>query len=252
MEIRSATSSDVAAVRDLARASLTASYAPALDGDTIEAAVEGWYSEDAVSTAVAEDRTVMLLATDGADVVGFAKGVVVGRREPVGEIHWLHVHPDSRGQGIGTDLLDRIESELADYGAERFAGFTLAVNEEGAAFYEHHGYERANSREVEVGAECFDELEYQRGRDDGLEAAGSVPSEVLVDGETRYVGADEAERGSVAPFYPLYSDPERASQYAYLCGNCESTDVAVDSMDRYECNVCENRRKPARWDAAYL
>ena len=37
-----------------------------------------------------------------------------------------------------------------------------------------------------------------------------------------------------------------------MCGGDEGFDVAMDTMERLECNECGNRRKAARWDAAYL
>jgi primosomal protein N' len=36
------------------------------------------------------------------------------------------------------------------------------------------------------------------------------------------------------------------------CSNCESFDIAMDSMERLECNDCGNQKKPTRWDASYL
>lgn len=251
MDFRAARPSDAATVRDLAASSLSASYAPALDEATIDAAVDSWYTRERVESAAREDESVLLLAVEDDAVVGFAKGVVVGRREPVGEIHWLHVAPEHRGHGVGARLLDRVEAELRDAGAERFAGFVLAVNDAGAAFYRRHGYAETGSRDVDIGGDSFEELEF--GRRSDTDDPGASPLQPLdVGGETRYVAYDEREPGSMAPFYPLYSDDARADQYGYLCDNCESPDVAVDPMGGYECNDCGNHRKPTRWDAAYL
>ncbi|MFB6120672.1 MAG: GNAT family N-acetyltransferase [Halobacteriaceae archaeon] len=250
MKFRAATPSDAGTVRDIARDSLSASYSPALDDDTIEAAVDQWYTSENIQRATEEDETALLLATEDDETLGFAKGVVVGRREPVGEIHWLHVAPEHRGRGVGARLLDRIEDELAEAGAERYAGFVLDVNEAGAGFYGRHGYSETGSRRIEIGDEDFLELEFGRRPEDGAGASPLQP--VTVEGATRYVAYDEGEQGSLAPFYPLYNDRERESMYAYLCGNCETADVAVNSMGGYECNTCANRHKPSRWDAAYL
>jgi len=251
MEFRDATPSDAERIREVARESLSASYAPALDDETIDAAVEQWYTRENIQRAVEEEETMLLLAVDGDEMLGFSKGVVVGRREPVGEIHWLHVAPDHRGRGVGARLLDHVESALGDAGAERFAGFVLDVNEAGAAFYERHGYTETGSRDIEIGEAEFLELEF--GRRSDMDGAGASPLQpVSVEGATRYVAYDEGEQGSLAPFYPLYNDRERSAQYAYLCSNCETADVAVNSMGGYECNTCANRHKPSRWDAAYL
>ena len=70
-------------------------------------------------------------------------------------------------------------------------------------------------------------------------------------GATLHVDFEAGERGSLAPFYAAYADAEHTDRYGYLCGNCEGTSVAVDTMDAMECLDCPNRRKPVRWDAAY-
>ena len=251
MEFRDATPSDAGTIRSVARESLSASYAPALDDETIETAVEQWYTRENIERAVEEEETMLVLAVDGDEILGFTKGGVVGRREPVGEIHWLHVAPEHRGRGIGARLLDQIQTGLEEVGAERFAGFVLDVNEAGGAFYERHGYTETGSRDIEIGDTEFRELEF--GRRSDTEGAGASPLQpVSVDGATRYVAYDEGEQGSLSPFYPLYNDRDRETQYAYLCSNCEAADVAVNSMGGYECNTCANRHKPSRWDAAYL
>lgn len=66
-----------------------------------------------------------------------------------------------------------------------------------------------------------------------------------------YVARDEAERGSDGPFYVLYRTPDRERRWGYLCGNCESTNTAMDTMGRIVCNDCPNQRKPTEWDAAH-
>ena len=76
-------------------------------------------------------------------------------------------------------------------------------------------------------------------------------SVITDDGEAVHVAFDESDRGSHAPFYVAYTDADLSQRYGYLCGNCEGTNVAIDTMDRMECRDCGNRRKPARWDAAY-
>ncbi|WP_336025083.1 DUF5816 domain-containing protein [Halobellus salinisoli] len=70
-------------------------------------------------------------------------------------------------------------------------------------------------------------------------------------GETVYVDRTDAERGSEGPFFVVYATPERTERWGFLCGHCESTDNAMDTMGRIECNACGNLRKPDEWDAAH-
>lgn len=71
------------------------------------------------------------------------------------------------------------------------------------------------------------------------------------DGDSLYVATDEGDRGSIAPFYVAYRDPDRERRYGWRCGNCGSFDTAMDTMGRIACGECGNRRKPTEWDAAH-
>lgn len=249
MDLRSATPEDIESIREVALASLTASYGHAVDEDLLMEAVEKWYSTSDVADAVADPDTVFLVATVDGDVVAFAESYVVERRERVGEIDWLHVHPDHRGAGIGSELLVEVEANLRDREVDSIEGTVLADNEAGTAFYAREGYDLSGERSVDIGGERFDERVYRKriGRD------GSLREGVYetADGERVHVAFDESSRGSAAPFYAAYSDADHEDRYGYFCGECEGLDVAIDTMDRVECMNCGNRRKPSRWDAAY-
>jgi len=249
MELRSATPADVESIRAVALASVTASYGHAVDDPLLSEAVESWYSASDVEATVSDPETVSPVATVDDTVVAFAESYVVGRRERVGEIDWLHVHPDHRSKGIGSALLAHVEYELRDRDVDAIEGTVLADNEAGTTFYEREGYDLAGDRLVDIGDEQFEERRYRKQLGD----AGTLKAGVYetTDGETVYVAFNEGDRGSLAPFYAAYTDPEHTERYGYLCGNCEGTDVAVDTMDAVECLECENRRKPVRWDAAY-
>lgn len=71
------------------------------------------------------------------------------------------------------------------------------------------------------------------------------------DGQTLYVDAGQAERGTKGPFFRVFLDPSGETRWGYWCANCETLDTAVDSMGRIECNVCRNLRKAEEWDAAH-
>jgi len=71
------------------------------------------------------------------------------------------------------------------------------------------------------------------------------------DGQTLYVEAREAERGSKGPFYVAYTSEAGEKRWGFFCSNCETFDNAMDSMGRIQCNVCSNIRKAEEWDAAH-
>lgn len=60
---------------------------------------------------------------------------------------------------------------------------------------------------------------------------------------------DDETSGTEAPFYTGYEGDEK---YGYLCGNCNSFDIAMDTMGQISCNRCENKHSPTNWDAAYM
>jgi ribosomal protein S18 acetylase RimI-like enzyme len=251
MHVREATAADAAAIRRVARESLAASYGDVLAESALTSAVERWYGEESLSEQLAADDGVYLVAVDDGEVVGVAQSYVVPGRETAGELDWLHVVPDRRGAGVGTQLLTRLESLLLERGADRIEGRVLAANAAGTDFYERHGFSLTGTRPVDVGGETFTERLYVRVPGDGDEAA-LTEEWTAPNGETLYVAYDESSRGSVGPFYVAYRDRERTDRYGPFCGNCGSVSTAMDPMERIECNDCGNRRKATRWDAAYL
>ncbi|EMA43056.1 GNAT family N-acetyltransferase [Halobiforma nitratireducens] len=249
MEIRDATPADVGVVRSIAEESLNSTYTEFLDEETIEEAVEQWYGDD-FEDVLEDDHALVLVVERDGEVVAFSQSELVGQRYGTGQVQWLHVGPDHRGDGTGVRLLVRTRERLLEEGADQVQGFVLEDNEGGNRFYEEHGFERAGQREVDIGSETFTENVYVESdlEDEGW---GAV-DELEIDDEQVYVSYGEAARGSQSPFYSTYRSEDRKEVYAWLCGSCDSLDNAMDTMGRIECNVCGNRRKATRWDASYL
>jgi ribosomal protein S18 acetylase RimI-like enzyme len=81
-------------------------------------------------------------------------GRVPRRRRGPCRLRWhlarIYVAPDRRGEGIGTALLDRIESALADRGVTRYELAVLSENAVGIGFYESRGLECFDERAIEL------------------------------------------------------------------------------------------------------
>jgi len=249
MELREARVEDADAIATVAASSLDESYGHVVDADRIDALVDQWYGPDRMADLLSDDEVDWLVAEDDGEVVGFAQIGVLGTDPVVGEIHWLHVAPGARGEGIARQLLGQSQETLDDRGAAVLRGFVLAANETGTAFYEDHGFERAEDREVTVEDATYIELVYEKVLDG--EAEPVVESVAGPDGDL-VVNFGEGERGTDGLFYPVYRSRDRSDRYGWYCGNCESVDTAMDAMGRIECNDCGNRRKATRWDASYL
>ena len=248
MDVRKATTDDSDGIRTVAEASLHDTYADALGEQVVDDAATEWYDEDRLADRLADDDILYLVVADGEDVVAFSESDLDDGG--VATIEWLHVHPDYRNRGLGGRLLERTETEVLERGANRVEGRVLAANEGGNAFYQENGYAQRGERTLDVGGKEQTERVYIKLPEG--EKAAELTEERETDDGTIYVAFDERERGSLAPFYATYRTKEREERYGFYCGNCESTDTAMDSMGRIECENCGNERKATRWDAAYL
>lgn len=242
MSVRSATRDDADAIGEVVRRSMEASYS--LGPSTIDAAVEEWFGPDALAEKLADEDYRLFVAEYGGDLVGVAE-CLFHPGAGAGDVNWVHVHPDFRGEGIGDRLFERCRGALSELGAEVVRGIVLADNAEGNDFYRNYGFEKVDERAVEVDGELRIEHVYHEEDRDRIAVLEENGDEV-------YVDRTDADPGTMEAFYRTYSDPGSDRQYGYQCGNCESLATAMDAMGRIECSDCGNTRKPTRWDGAYL
>jgi diamine N-acetyltransferase len=254
MEIREATTADADALRGIAHRSLRTSYEHFLKEETIEDAVEQWYGEGRLEELISDeagDVFIPVLKVDG-EIAAFAQCHLVEFPERVGEIHWLHVDPDHRGEGYGSRLYDHVREHFEDEeGLDRFKGFVFAKNEVGNEFYERRGFESAYTHTQEIAGDEFVENVWV-DVPEGEQYRRAVEPHDDEDGETLYVAFKEASVGSKGAFHVSYLDEDLERRYGWYCSVCEGFDNAMDASGRVVCNECGNTRKPTRWDAAYL
>jgi ribosomal protein S18 acetylase RimI-like enzyme len=243
MDIRTAEAADADAIRDLARRSMEASYT--LSPQTIEGAVEQWYDQEAVSEKLDDEGVVMLVADGDDGLLGFSEAALLEEGGD-GDLNWLHVDPDYRGDGIARRLFEATRERLTDLGAARMRGRVLRNNTAGNDFYDYFGFVKAGDATVDIDGTDYVENIYVEDEPEQLERITTD------EGRELFVDHDDAERATLAPFFPVYSDDQRDNRWGYYCSNCETMDVAVDSMGRVECNGCGNVSKATRWDAAYM
>lgn len=243
MDVRKATDEDRSRISEIARRSLEASYS--LSPGTIEAAVTQWYDSEEFADKLDRSDLLMLVGEEGGEIVAFSEiGLFEG--EEYADVLWLHVHPDYRGEGLGSDLFDAVDDHIDDTAATRLRGRVLSINEAGNTFYQEMGFEKVGEGEVEIDGSPHSEVVYVEA-----DATGLKPF-TTDEGETVYVDHDDADRGTLAAFHPVYLDEDRDDKYGYHCAKCDSMATAMDAMGRIECGECGNSRKPVRWDAAYM
>jgi ribosomal protein S18 acetylase RimI-like enzyme len=156
MEIRQATGSDVSAVKRVAERSWENDYPEFVSRETIDDTVEDWYAEEKLTEVVDADDAEIFVADDDG-IVGFAHAVW---DQTEGDILRLYVSPESRREGVGTELLGSVRDELFGRGVDRIRAMVLAENELGNAFYEEHGFERSDENETQIGDEKHPENVY--------------------------------------------------------------------------------------------
>jgi len=249
MEIRELRPGDASRIQQVARESLSESYGHTFGEETIESVVGRWYDEERIEEIASDENSLFLIA-DNDDIHGYAEGEMLAGDTVIGDIHWLHVRPKARGQGFGSQLLGELVDRMETDGATLVRGRVVEVNEDGAAFYEEHGFERSGSEPIDIAGDEYEELVYEKHVEEGDE-------EILEpiegdDGRQLYVDYTGGETGVLAPLYPTYLDGEREEQYGWLCRNCGSTETTMDSAGRIQCGNCENARSATRWDGSYL
>ena len=92
-----------------------------------------------IEKKLARDPDLFLIAEEGEDIVGTVIGGYDGRR---GLVYHLAVAAGHRGKGLGTRLMDMLESRLRARGCIRCYLMVTTDNQEAMQYYERHGWER--------------------------------------------------------------------------------------------------------------
>lgn len=241
MDVREARSTDRPAIRDVARRSLQTSYS--LSPSAITSAVDEWYDENRLKDMLADEEKLLLVVDVDGQVVGLSDSELSG--EGSAALLWLHIDPDYRGEGYGISLYEATREKLAERGAESVQSEVLADNAGGNAFYQDRGLSKVGEKEVKIDGTTHIEHVYTEVTHEGIEP-------VEVDGETVYIDYENTVKGSLGPFYVVYTEETGEEIYGYWCSVADKIANAMDTMGRIRCDESGNTKKPTRWDSAYL
>ncbi|WP_299814366.1 GNAT family N-acetyltransferase [uncultured Jannaschia sp.] len=133
--IRPATPDDRAAIRDLHLASWQSSYGNVLPARYLTEGLPADMNAKWAARSFAPPELVLVDYTD-RELTGFACALT-DRDPPL--IDNLHVRPDLRGGGTGTELLAAIKVALREAGFDRAYLTVLAENDRAHRFYLRHG-----------------------------------------------------------------------------------------------------------------
>ncbi|MHC3438900.1 N-acetyltransferase family protein [Natrialbaceae archaeon A-gly3] len=160
MKCRDATRGDAEAIGRIARASWETDYPEILSRETAtDEAVEEWYGREAIERELETPGTVALVAEDErGEVVGFSHAVVTDGEATILRVY---VHPEARGEGVGTELLEATIEDASSRAADRVRAMVLTANEPGNAFYRSAGFEPAETGETVIGGDRYEERIYE-------------------------------------------------------------------------------------------
>ena len=88
---------------------------------------------------------IMIVAEQDDEVIGFIAGHLTRRFHCDGELQWINVSPDHRGQGVATDLLRELADWFASNNAHRICVDVQPRNADARTFYTRHGAEPLNN-----------------------------------------------------------------------------------------------------------
>ena len=158
MRIRSATPEDLSSIGKLG-ALLVATHHSFDEKRFIPATpkTEEGYA-NFLGTQLSKPKIVVLVAEDEGKVVGYSYAGVEGYdymslRGPAGILYDIVVDPDSRGQGIGRQLLDATIAALASLGSPRVLLSTAEQNAPAQRLFASAGFRRTMiemTREMEA------------------------------------------------------------------------------------------------------
>lgn len=152
---------DVPTIAQLARESWHAAYDDFLGREKVDEVVDEWYNLDSLRDATENDTHVFVVAIEEDDILGFTHAGPTPERD-LWNLFRIYVAPNHWGDGIGTLLLERVESELEDRDISTYELAVLAENDIGISFYESRGFERRETEVTELAGVMTTEYWYQK------------------------------------------------------------------------------------------
>ena len=151
MKLRTATFTDIPAIRTIAQATWPVAYYPHILGkEQLAYMLDLLYSAEALRKAMTERDERFLLLEIAIGPVGFASYTSNYRQAGVAHLNKLYVLPSTQGTGAGKALLDRVIAEARERGTR---SLELNVNKRNpaVAFYQHMGFRIERDEVIDIG-----------------------------------------------------------------------------------------------------
>lgn len=142
MFVRTVSPRDLDDVRELLVATWHDTYDAIYGAERVREITDDWHSMTALAARLEQPNSEFLAADDGTTLAGVAFATGSSENKTV-TLHQLYVRPGLQGQGIGSMLLDEIETCFPD--ADRLRLEVEEANEKAVAFYLQQGFAKVGS-----------------------------------------------------------------------------------------------------------
>ncbi len=159
--VRTANVIDAPAIARVHVSSWLSTYRGLLPDDFLESLSETNYTER-WKRVIAEGTSKVVVAEDGADVVGFASGgrERAGEQGFEGEIYAIYVLDNAQRRGFGRELVRAMVDGLQELGLGNMIIWVLRDNQPAREFYERLGGLYVRSQPITIGSATLEEVSY--------------------------------------------------------------------------------------------
>lgn len=127
-----------------------------LDKLTYEDAEEKWI--DFLNNE--HEPFIYVSLNDAGDIIGFASGKTINERNFDGELYSLYLSKESRGLGIGRQLISAIARHFKEKGINSLIVWVMKQNKSGLGFYERMGGKEYIHRTSMFGGTIVEDVAY--------------------------------------------------------------------------------------------
>lgn len=170
-EIRQAGIADIPTIRAITMQVWPQTYIPIVGEGQVEYMLGRFYTPEALEKQMTEYKHRFTIGHDGDEPVAFASwGEVESgeRRAGSGEmesgerkvgivckLHKLYISTDVQGRGFGRAMVNRVVSDVREYGAQRLRLNVNIYNTPAINFYEKYGFRKAYDEDIDIGNGFF-------------------------------------------------------------------------------------------------
>jgi len=138
MHVRVATPADAPGVRRVADAAWHDAHADIVGPEAVESFLDEHYAVEDLRARYRESASTTFVAEDDGDLLGYAAGVPA---EDAYDLGAIYVHPELQGEGVGSRLLEAVESRGREEDYDTLRLVVMADNDAARRFYEARGFE---------------------------------------------------------------------------------------------------------------